>query len=455
MMKSLKTLSRHPAAFRQIRALCVLLVAVALAATGRNPGAVSALSVTSESTVVLQTTGAPFLQGAFNAVSNELGDQTNPHVECDLASYTYDDFQGQSTIHYQNLSTGADNIIPGNRVDLLSNVSGSRVAFTEVDFPGDTIVVFDTLTQTRTVVASFGRSNPSIGGNLVAFEDRNGFTNFECEVGTYDLSTGTLSRLTNDALLNRRIEVSPNGDALVWEKCQLNGLGCDIYSAVRTSPGVFTTRALTVGGGEDFLPHTNGEIAVYVSNRSGENDIYYQPLTGGTEVHLSIPGDQRDPTISGNLICFESSGQSGYDIFVYDIRSSRLFQVTNTPGDERLSEIDVCNGVGRIVYSIVGDGAYDVYSFTFQVPSATEGQINDLMALVRSFNLTPGTTNSLITKLQTAVAAIDTSDTATACSSLTGFVNECQAQSGKKLTPEQSNQLISSANRIRMDLGCD
>ena len=458
-MKKLRTSNRNLALCRGSRRLWVLLIALALVATTiRHPGVASARPVSSENLVVLQPEGAPTLPGTFQVVSNANGNQYNPHVDCDFASYTFDDFQGSSTIHYQNLSTGADNVIPGNQIDLLSDVSGSHIAFTQIEFTGNTIVVFDTVTQTSTVVPGTGRSNPSIGANLVAFEDRSSLTVNQSEVGTYDISSGTVTLLTSDPMDNRNTSVSPSGNALVWEKCQLNESGCDVYAAVQTSPGVFSSTALAVGGGQNRQPHTDGQLAVYVSNRSGENDIYYQPLTGGTETHLAIPGDQRDPTISGNLIAFESQGQNGYDIFVYDIRSSRLYQVTNTgsaniPIDETLSELSVCNGLGRIVYDIPGND-FDVQAFTFQVPSTTEDSLNNLLAVLNSFNLPPGNANSLIVKLQDALAANSASDTATICSDLTDFINQCQAQAGKKLTADQSNQLISLATQIKGELGC-
>jgi hypothetical protein len=207
--------------------------------------------------------------------------------------------------------------------------------------------------------------------------------------------------------------------------------------------------------GREHLLFTDGVIAVYTSDRSGENDIYFQTLATGAEVHLAIPGDQRRPTVSGDLISFESRSQNNYDIFVYDIQTEKLYRVTNTPlVDETLSEIDVCNGVGRIVYSIPGDGSFDVDAVSFQAPTVVEDQIDDLMALIGSFNFPPGTANSLVTKLQAARTAIDSSDTATACSSLTSFTNECAAQSGKKLTTDQATQLINSANMIKTSLGC-
>jgi len=90
----------------------------------------------------------------------------------------------------------------------------------------------------------------------------------------------------------------------------------------------------------------------------------------------------------------------------------------------------------------------------FAVPSVTNEQIDDVIALVRGFNLPPGTANSLIRKLQNALDAISSGDVPTACSSLTAFKNECAAQSGKKLTPNQATQLINAANLIKSNLGC-
>ena len=441
------------------RQLCAVLVALTLIAVNYNASTISAGAAPTESTIVLDPTIAPQLQGTFQVVNAEHGNQTSPHVDCDIVSYTMDDL-GQSIIHYQDLETGLDSEIPGNQVDLLSDISGSHVAFIQVTNDGDTIRIFDTISQTTTLVPGFGNTMPSIGGNIVAFEDRDPIDDSQpSQIATYDLSTGAVTQLTNDSLFNRNPDVSPNGDVVTWQKCQSNLLTCDIYAAIKTAPGVFTTRALTTDGNSSpYRSATNGEVAVYISDRTGEHDIYYQPVNGGTEVHLVIPGDQRDATISGDLISFESGTDHGYDTFVYDIRSGKLYQATNTAGaDEKLSQISVCGDTGRIVYVKVGIDAFDAFAFTFQVPRApgnTQDQLNDLIALVRSFNLPAGTANSLIRKLQNAIDAINASDTAATCSSLTAFINECRAQSGKKLTPEQSNQLITAANHIKTDLGC-
>ena len=227
---------------------------------------------------------------------------------------------------------------------------------------------------------------------------------------------------------------------------------------IRNAPGDYTIKLLKGDFTFDPQPVTNGQLVAYLSNQTGENDIYFQPVTGGAETHLSIPGDQRNVSISGTLISFESQMPSGntteYDIFVYDINTENLYRVTNTAVNETLSDITMCSGIARIVYGAPGID-FDVHSFTFQPPSSTpEDQINDLIALVESFGLPRGPENSLITKLEDVLAAVEASDTATACSEVTAFMNECQAQSGKKLTADQATQLINSANQIRTNLGC-
>jgi len=311
------------------------------------------------------------LTGTTTVINNGPGDQINPHVDCNVASYTND--TGVQDIHYFDFSTNTDHTIPTVGLAFLSDVSGTRVAYTNVTGAGSQIAVFDTITGTSTTIpGGTQRTNPSIGGNLVAFEDRSFSTDpNQSEIVLYDLTAGTTTRLTNDALMDTNPSVSPNGNAVVWQKCQTTGFGCDIFAAVETAPGVFTTTQLTGGAGEDRNPATNGSVVVYTSIRNGEANIFYQPSGGGTETQLSLTGEQRDPSISGNLIAFESQVGTEFDIFVYDITTGTLYRVTNTPVDETLSDISVCNGVGRIVYSAPGaNGDFDVFAFTFTPPAS-------------------------------------------------------------------------------------
>jgi hypothetical protein len=443
---------RRPRQARKLIAFAILMLFAV--------NAVSTL-VTAKSThlpVVPQSPSALTLNGTFQVVNNGPGDQNDPRLDCNLTSYVNFDAQNNFLIHYLASPANTDFIVPGNGLDTQPDVSGNRIAFTESNATDSSIAVFNVLTLFRTDIPGPKRSHPAIGWDLVAYEDRSFFAApNQSELGVYDLSTETDIRLTNDLLFDKNPAVSPTGNAVVWEKCQTDGLGCNIYSSVQTSPGVFTTRALTTGGGENRNPDTNGQIAVYISNRSGENDIYFQPLAGGAEIRIAIPGDQRSLSISDNLIAFESQAplESQYDIYVYNLSTATLYRVTNTPGTEFSTRITFCNGVGRIVYVSPGVD-WDVYAFTFQIPSAPSpaDEINNLIALVRSLGLLPALESTLVSKLQEALAAVNASDTATACSALTSFISKVQSQSNKKIDPEQKSELINSANQIKTHLGC-
>lgn len=92
-------------------------------------------------------------------------------------------------------------------------------------------------------------------------------------------------------------------------------------------------------------------------------------------------------------------------------------------------------------------------SFNVYVRGATE-QLTGLGGLIESFNLPKGTSNSLEAKLRDAQAAISAGDTNRACSDMEDFINHARAQSGKKLTASQADQLISPAMQLKAALGC-
>ena len=73
---------------------------------------------------------------------------------------------------------------------------------------------------------------------------------------------------------------------------------------------------------------------------------------------------------------------------------------------------------------------------------------------VNSFYLTKGLQTSLDAKLLDALSAFKVSDLTRACSDLSDFSSEVNAQSGKKLTVHQAKQLLAATTRIQAVLGC-
>jgi hypothetical protein len=241
-MKTQSTLKIFPRIRRFVPIVLVVTLTLIARTTIPAQGVSTQIVISPASTV-------PMLAGSTQPVSNVSGNQTNPRINCNAVSYTFDDFQGSSTIHYFDLATGIDRIAPGNTLDLLSDIRGSRLAFTEVtgrtgNRSSYTIRSLTTAQLCRASIAFFR----VLGGDILAFWDENfGNNQNDSEIGIYDLTTGAVTLLTNDALPDTFPAVSPSGDVIVWKKCEPDGTSCHIYSATRSSTGVFTTQVLTGG----------------------------------------------------------------------------------------------------------------------------------------------------------------------------------------------------------------
>ena len=92
-----------------------------------------------------------------------------------------------------------------------------------------------------------------------------------------------------------------------------------------------------------------------------------------------------------------------------------------------------------VTYGVVVKGAAD--------------QIRDLISLVKSFGLSSGITNNLVSKLQSALDLV-TSGKSGACGKLKDFIDAVNAQLGKGIPQTQAAALTESATRIKAVLGC-
>src|SRR5262249_28650844 len=89
--------------------------------------------------------------------------------------------------------------------------------------------------------------------------------------------------------------------------------------------------------------------------------------------------------------------------------------------------------------------ACDVGAFEAQAPAV---MINNLIATIQGYNLAKGIENSLLVKLNAALAALAVGDSLEARGNLGAFLNQVQAQRDKALTPAQADELTAAANAI-------
>ena len=386
--------------------------------------------------------------GADTTVNSGPGDQTDPHVSGDLAAYT--DQSGAFSIRYFTFPSSLDFAIPGGAgTDFLSDVSNGRITFTRILDGRGRIMVFDTASSTMTEVAPSAtahRLGSAIGNNTVAF----------IEVGNTlfvaDLGGGSATAISSPGAQNPA--VSPNGNVVVWDQCS-GILNCDVMRS--TFAGAWSAPAVVATGANN--PDTDGTFVTYDSVQ----DVFYQPVAGGATTRLELAGVQSSPAISAGVIAFESRtvlGAAG-DIYIYVIATNTLFRVTDTFEDDTLSDVTVLpTGEVRVVWA-ANDGSfgdYNIHARTFTVPlGSVVDTIPELIALVESFNLQRGISNSLDAKLDNAQKALDRAragDTGSACHLMDAFVNEVNAQEGHELTDAQADRLRDAAGAIKTALGC-
>jgi hypothetical protein len=75
---------------------------------------------------------------------------------------------------------------------------------------------------------------------------------------------------------------------------------------------------------------------------------------------------------------------------------------------------------------------------------ASEDIIDDIIDM----ELPEGTENSLVSKLENAIEKLKDGDNKTAAKKLESFINQVEAQRGKKLTDEEADALIEAAQEI-------
>jgi hypothetical protein len=311
--------------------------------------------------------------GTTVTINHGLGDQTDPHVNGDLAVYT--DANGSTQIRYYNFVTTADNAIPPapGANDILSDVFGNLITFTRVS-GGTTAMLFDVTTNTVSEIfheASPAQFSPVLGGHQVAFIDLNLGSG---DIMLFDLSTnGPPINVSHSVESDDSPSLSPAGDAVVWERCV--GANCDILRSLKVGPTWGPPEVVSATPFNEGNPDTDGTWVVYDSNRPSATggDIYFQPLSGGAETQIELAGEQRNPSISNGVIAFESDpGTGSADIYVYVIAANTLLQVTNTPTiNDTLNDVTVLgNGDVRVVWSANDGPGQNVYGRTFSLPAS-------------------------------------------------------------------------------------
>jgi len=309
------------------------------------------------------------------AVDVGAGDQTDPHIDGTLVTYTSEE-NGGSEIRWYDLVTGTRGSVPTTGAfDFLNAVSGDRIAYTRIT-DRSVIHVLDTGTGVDVAIDDAPGANdraPDIGGDTVAIQRlSDGLSAATSEIVVHDLATGISTPLTDDSFLDKNPSVSPDGSVVVWTKCTNLATGCDVWRAIRGASGWDV--APVAGPGEESLPATDGEVIVFASARPVgsvvEQDIEVVPLDGRPAFRLDLPSVQRNPNVDDGIVTFESFDDPAlnYDLAVWELEVDQVRFLSDTAIDESLNGVSVtADGTVRVVWTTNGGGpsGFDVLATSF------------------------------------------------------------------------------------------
>ena len=189
----------------------------------------------------------------------------------------------------------------------------------------------------------------------------------------------------------------------------------------------------TVGG-----TPLEGAIVTLFRSDTGAPDSFGQVPDGSA---VMSPANRSNPDMTNEF------GQFGWDVIAgyYKVRAEK--EGCSSPDH---SQAFVESAVLTIPPTVID---LDLRLDCGEIKTIPE-MLEDMAALVKSFNLKVGLQKSFDNKLMKAKKNYLKGKTKAACNTLRGFIKAVQKASGKKLTPSQASQLINAATAVRTKLGC-
>lgn len=185
-------------------------------------------------------------------------------------------------------------------------------------------------------------------------------------------------------------------------------------------------------------------------------DISSIDYTGETYVPVDEPAgfsatvtnyDDDDAPIQGVEVIFELDGPGGY---------LSVTGITDSSGTATADPIiELPPGDYQLTASIERFGKHAPTATTenYRVPTVEE-RVGDLIDEVTAAGIHPGVENSLISKLEQSLKHVEAERSQPACNTLSAFINQVDALSGKALSEPLADDLKTDADGIRSQLGC-
>jgi subtilisin-like proprotein convertase family protein len=199
-----------------------------------------------------------------------------------------------------------------------------------------------------------------------------------------------------------------------------------------------------------------GEMTILMADSGGAGSVSGVNLTFDDAAAAPIPDNSAPASGSYQPAVGTTGGGDG-------CRSPASFPAPAPAGPYGAPSLSVFNGTdpnGTWSLYVIDDTGGDTgsisggWSLDITAEETPEEKITDLRELIAGLDIHHGTANALDSKLEEALDALEADDKAGACDSLQAFLNQVSAQSGKKLTEDQAEELMDAANEIRTLLDC-
>ncbi|UCG14575.1 MAG: PKD domain-containing protein [Deltaproteobacteria bacterium] len=174
-----------------------------------------------------------------------------------------------------------------------------------------------------------------------------------------------------------------------------------------------------------------------------------------TSVNVQVTPENQAPianagvdqtVIVGEIVMFDGSASSDPDGEILDYEWN--FRDGTTRYNETTDHIYKSAGEYSVNLTVEDDdGATDTDTITVIVLTPGEAAHN-LIFDIEASNLPQKIENSLVSKLDSAISSLDDGKENAAENKLNAFINQIEAQRGKKITDEEADALVSAAQRI-------
>ncbi|OPY55158.1 MAG: photosystem I assembly protein Ycf3 [Methanosaeta sp. PtaU1.Bin060] len=202
---------------------------------------------------------------------------------------------------------------------------------------------------------------PDIDSDTITWISRNPLNKYAIE-DYWSIWAFNMSNASAKELLLGICNVAPislRDDYLTYTDMPVRSFGTMIYK--KLLHGVETAPTIPPSGSN---PRSGGDIVVFQSHRNFQGykndswDIYIWKR-GGSPVPLQSDGyDQINPSTDGHTVVWQDNRSGNWDIYAYDLNSSREMQITNNQANQTHPDVD--NGI--IIWQDDRNGSWDLYA---------------------------------------------------------------------------------------------